>query len=250
MLAATEKLHSLLETNSKGNNSKGNKWRDDPQFYYHNRQAPAGSVNVSPGWFPLGHEVSNFIFIDMRQLVYDEQRVAKHPKVCPQLNLVAGSEWLDEISRSNMVLSAILAVIHPELYEAGKETNLRLGNDPDFQDHDVDHVLSRWGSAFNGVAVLSNRITPAHRDGKSRKQWYDMLVTLGAYQNCQLTLSGLGVSFDYGPGTVVGLSGMMLVHEVSKFEGDRVCYAYFMRDSVHEWAGVPVNNWMNTKYYK
>jgi hypothetical protein len=159
-------------------------------------------------------------------------------------------EWLDAISRSNMILSAILAVIHPELYEAGLETYARLGMDANFKVHDVHNVLSRWGSAFNGVAVLSNRITPAHRDGNSRKHWYDILVTLGAYQECQLKLAGLAVSLDYGPGTVVGLSGMVLQHEVSGFEGERVCYAYFMRNNVHEWANVPASNWMNTKYYE
>ena len=40
-------------------------------------------------------------------------------QVSTSLNLLAGLEWLDEISTSNMILSAILAVIHPELYNAG-----------------------------------------------------------------------------------------------------------------------------------
>ena len=57
-------------------------------------------------------------------------------------------------------------------------------------------------------------------------------------------------TLEYGPGTVVGLSGMILEHEVSDFEGERVCYAYFMRDSVHEWAKVRPGTWMNTEYYK
>jgi hypothetical protein len=56
---------------------------------------------------------------------------------------------------------------------------------------------------------------------------------------CNLKLPGLGLSLEYGPGTVVGFSGTMLEHEVSSFEGDRVCYAYFMMDAVHEWAKVP-----------
>jgi hypothetical protein len=65
-----------------------------------------------------------------------------------------------------------------------------------------------------------------------------------------LDLPGLGLSLDYGPGTVVGLSGMMLEHEVSGFKGDQVCYAYFMKDNVHEWAKVPGGTWMKTDYYE
>jgi hypothetical protein len=43
---------------------------------------------------------------------------------------------------------------------------------------------------------------------------------------------------------------MVLEHEVSDFEGERVCYAYFMRDNVHEWAGVrPPGDWMDRDYY-
>lgn len=65
-----------------------------------------------------------------------------------------------------------------------------------------------------------------------------------------MELPGLGISLEYGPGTVVGLLGMILEHNVDHFEGERVCYAYFMRDSVHEWAGVPGNSWMSIDHYR
>jgi len=74
-------------------------------------------------------------------------------------------------------------------------------------------------------------------------------VTLGRYRNCNLNLPGAGISLEYGPGTVVGLLGATLEHEVPRFEGERVCYAYFMRDNVHEWAGVSGYTWMATEYY-
>jgi hypothetical protein len=65
-----------------------------------------------------------------------------------------------------------------------------------------------------------------------------------------LKLLGLGISLEYGPGMIVGLSGKVLEHEVPSFERDRVCYAYSMRNNVHEWAKVLASDWMNTKYYK
>ncbi|KAF8261274.1 hypothetical protein EI94DRAFT_1607556, partial [Lactarius quietus] len=65
-----------------------------------------------------------------------------------------------------------------------------------------------------------------------------------------LKLPGLGLSLEYGPGTVIGLLGMTLEHEVSDFEGERVCYAYFIRDNVHEWARVLEHTWMTTSQYQ
>jgi len=80
--------------------------------------------------------------------------------------------------------------------------------------------------------------------------WYDMLATLGSYRNCNFELPGLRITLDYGPGTVVGLLGKVLEHAVPNFDGDRVCYAYFMKNNVHEWAKAPSGNWMRTKYYQ
>ncbi|KAF8260223.1 hypothetical protein EI94DRAFT_1611692, partial [Lactarius quietus] len=65
-----------------------------------------------------------------------------------------------------------------------------------------------------------------------------------------LELPGLGISLEYGPGTVIGILGATLEHEVSQFEGERVCYAYFMRDNVHECAKVPGHSWMETGCYE
>ena len=169
------------------------------------------------------------------------------PQVSANFRLPAALDWLDAISESNAILSAILAVIHPKLYDAGWKTLKRLR---DTLERDPQNVLSRWASAFSGVAIISNCSTPPHRDGSSRHNWYDMLVTLGRYWGCDLKLLGLGISLEYGPGTVVGLSGSVLEHAVPSFEGDRVCYAYFMRNNVHEWANIPGSEWMYTSYYK
>ena len=158
----------------------------------------------------------------------------------------AAKKWLDAISQSNSILSAILAIIHPELHDAGQETFNQLRQHADMPCQDVLH---QWTSAFNRVSIIYNHITPPHQDGNSRRQWYDLLVTLGHYQNCNLELLGLGLSLEYGPGTVVSLLGATLEHEVPHFEGERVCYAYFMRDSVHEWVKVLGHSWMTTGYY-
>jgi len=159
----------------------------------------------------------------------------------------AALDWLDSISESNAVVSAILAVIHPKLYDAGRQTADCLRNTPQIGPQDI---LCRWASVFNGVSVISNRITLPHRDTGSRFNWYDILATSGRYEGCTLELLSLGISLEYSTGSVVGILGKVLMHEVRTFEGDRVCYAYFMRNNVHEWARVPGSDWMYTKYYK
>ena len=120
--------------------------------------------------------------------------------------------------------SAILAVIHPELHNAVQKTFNRLREH--YEIVNPQDILSPWTSTFNGVSVNFNHLTPAHQDGKSRRQWYDLLVTLGSYWNCNLELLGLGLLLEYSSGTVVGLMGSTLQHQVSHFEGERVCYAY------------------------
>ena len=180
-------------------------------------------------------------------MILNQAMVQKFPQASANFCLPAALEWLDSISESNAILSAILAVIHPNLYDAGWQTAKCLRDTPEIEPQDV---FSQWASIFSGIAVISNRFTPPHQDGSLRYHWYDMLVTLGRYRNCNLELLGLGISLEYGPGTVVGIAGNLLEHAVPGFEGDRVCYAYFMRNNVHEWANIPASNWMHTQYYE
>jgi len=170
-----------------------------------------------------------------------------HPQVSANFREPTALDWLDWILESNAVLSAILAVIHPKLYDAGQLTAKHLRDTPGIHPQDV---LCWWASVFNGISIISNHSTPSHRDGSSRNNWFDILATLGSYQGCNLELPGLGISLEYGPSTVVGILGRVLEHAVHDFMGDRVCYAYFMRDNVHEWANVPCSDWMNTSYYE
>ena len=154
---------------------------------------------------------------------------------------------MQAISESNAISSAILAVIDPKLYDAGRQTAKRLMETPGTDPYDIH---SHWASVFSGISVICNRETPPHRDGNSRLHWYDILVTLGRYRDCMFELPGLGISLEYGPGTAVCLLGNVLEHAVPNFEGDRVCYAYFMRDNVYEWAKIPASDWMYTKHYE
>lgn len=138
----------------------------------------------------------------------------------------------------------MLWVMHPALFAAARETLIQFN-----QQDDLQEVLSKWTSVFNGLSVISNRETPIHRDNNSQPEWYDMLVTLGSYSNGIMELPGVGLRLRYNAGTVVGLGGKMLSHGVAASEGDRICYAYYMRDAVHYKADVPSPSWMRTDVY-
>src|SRR6266404_9511956 len=147
----------------------------------------------------------------------------------PQVVAIFGSpsafDWLNQMVESNAVSSAILVVIHPHLYAARQQTLSHLWLSPEIRGQDV---LKLWNSAFSRISVIFNGRIQAHRDSQSRYHWYDLLVTLGHYQNCVWELPGDGISLDYGPGTVVGLLGMVLQHQVSRVVGEGGRYAHFM----------------------
>jgi hypothetical protein len=172
--------------------------------------------------------------------------VQQYPQVSANFSSPAALDWLGAILESNAILSAILAVIHPKLYDAGRQTTKHLRDTLEINPQGI--ILSQWASIFSDVAMISNHFTPLHQDRSLRCNWYDILVILERYRNCHLELPDLGISLKYGPGMIVGLSGKVLEHKVPSFKGDRVCYVYFMRNNVYEWANFPASNWMNTKY--
>lgn len=109
-------------------------------------------------------------------------------------------------------------------------------------------ILDVWCCPFSGVAVMCNRETPRHRDPNGRDNWYDLLFTMGTYDNLDLLLPGLNSAFCYTPGTVVALCGRVLSHEAkSIISGDRVCYAWFMREDVRRYLHGPEGTYSNVR---
>jgi hypothetical protein len=99
-------------------------------------------------------------------------------------------------------------------------------------------LLQYWSSRFSGMSVISNQECLIHRDVQARKPWYEILATFGDYTYGRMELPSLVLWLEYDPGTVIGLTGRVVPHGVANSTGNRVCLAYYMRDSVHERAGV------------
>jgi hypothetical protein len=136
--------------------------------------------------------------------------------------------WMAASKDSMELLNKTLQLIHPDLYHNGCFALDKLRNGPFTLE-----LASSWTSVYTGVSIISNRITKPHRDRNGKNSWYDLLVTLGNYKEAVLKFEELGVEFAYNPGTVVGCCGNLFTHEVGDWgEGDRICYAFFMRKAV------------------
>jgi hypothetical protein len=154
------------------------------------------------------------------------------------LKLSHGQLFMRKLEQPSMLLSALLSVIHPNLYSTAKDAMQKLHEDPR-----LGAAAAEWPSVFSGLQVISNRLTPHHRDFKSRCSWYDILCSVGPYTDASLSLSNLGVKLEYKSGSVVAIGGRIVQHGVEAYSGERVCFAYFMRANVHERLRVPNASW-------
>ena len=82
------------------------------------------------------------------------------------------------------------------------------------------------------MQLIANRETPNHRDTKGWPLGYDLLATFGCYDNGVLTLPTMGLKCVYNPGTVTGLMGKVFIHGVPPVNGERFCFAQFVRPGV------------------
>jgi hypothetical protein len=97
-----------------------------------------------------------------------------------------------------------------------------------------DHKnVFQWPSAFGGLGVISNRVTPDHWDAGGCYPWYDILVAAGDCEEAFLEMPDLRTKFKYAPGTLVAVCGKPLRHGVPRWSGwERLCYAHYLRGNV------------------
>ncbi|EAU80456.2 hypothetical protein CC1G_12549 [Coprinopsis cinerea okayama7 len=145
-------------------------------------------------------------------------------------------EFIERISESVAVLGAILAVIHPALFEMGLEMLAGL-NSGIIPAGDLEHLrtlLKYWSSPFTAFSLINNRRTDLHRDVCSPVYVYDLLYTGGNYVNGRIEIRGIGIRCRYDPGTVVATLASCFPHGVPPVDGERVCIAHFFREQALE----------------
>jgi hypothetical protein len=100
------------------------------------------------------------------------------------------------------------------------------------------------------MSVICDRKTLVHRDQGGWPACYDLLVAGGAYDEAWLEVPDIGAKFRYQPGTAVALCGKVLRHFVNhSIGGQRLCYAHYMRNNVHNRLSIPQTSWVSLKFY-
>ncbi|KAG1841154.1 hypothetical protein C8R48DRAFT_543900, partial [Suillus tomentosus] len=93
--------------------------------------------------------------------------------------------------------------------------------------------LKHWAVVHISAAVMCNRDSPDHRDLKCPPEAFDVLTCIGSYGRAIMRLTNLGIDLVYKPGVMVSYSGRLVRHGIWVDEGDRIVWAWFMRDSMH-----------------
>ncbi|KAG2354743.1 hypothetical protein BDR07DRAFT_1494135 [Suillus spraguei] len=146
------------------------------------------------------------------------------PEVSASLKGPSSENILKAIARPAAIASAALRVMHPQQYFAGLRALSHLGDKAVSKElPQMPETLQYWASVFNSLSIISNRETPNHRDHLSIPECFDILTTMGNYSNARMR--------------------RIVRHGVDGGEGDRIAWAWYMRDSVHIYAGVPSCGW-------
>ena len=147
------------------------------------------------------------------------------------------------------ILNCIGMLICPEMFAAGAKAIKKL-KEGELVGKDF-HNVQRWPSFFSGLEVISNRITPYHRDSQATPAMYDFLVSAGSHNRTWLSLPDIKTRLSYNPGTVTALCGKVLRHGVRDWQPgkERLCIAHFMRDRVHDRLSIPRSNWVTDTSY-
>lgn len=208
-------------------------WRVSPMHFreVENGLRP-GAITLSPAWFQRGHENMDTSSLEV-----------SHSLMKPRV-----TAWLKKSDHLSLLVGGILAVIQPDLYDIGQAALRMIGREPRlvYKGEHFPDILPHWKSPFNVMSIISNRQTPLHRDNGGRYSWMDILVTLGEYSGGIFKLPGTGMSFNYDPGTVIGLAGRVLQHGATS-PGNRVCLAYYMRQNVIDYLELPPPGWTNLR---
>ncbi|KAI5999886.1 hypothetical protein F5J12DRAFT_784642 [Pisolithus orientalis] len=189
-------LHLLREPLQESIKASPQAWQMDKSYFCNNAELK-GAINLSPTWFQQGHGPQNG-FPEASWLLKS------------RMENTSTREWVDQMSNTNALLSAILHVIHLEAL-------ICLGEQAEQQaDSDMSFILPIWSSTYSSMDI--NGWDP----------WYDMLVTMGDYPPLDFVIPMLNLQLHYNPGTIIAFSGSALEHGVGAVDGDRACLAYYM----------------------
>ena len=167
-----------------------------------------------------------------------------------------GQTWMKTIAPVEQLLAKVFSMVSPKLHQAVVEVmlkvrwdDLQIGSQAWARDQIVETAW-KWPGATPGISVISNHATMCHMDIKGHKEWYDLLVAAGTYEECWFHLPDLDLDLKYLPGTIVAFNGRFLRHEVVEWKGgDRVCYAHWVRPTLLRALSIDLPPWVTQSEY-
>ncbi|KIK74083.1 hypothetical protein PAXRUDRAFT_89343, partial [Paxillus rubicundulus Ve08.2h10] len=143
--------------------------------------------------------------------------------------------WLLEIASVQQLLVDVLQVIHPGLHKACSQTLSAMRSNPHLQG-----TVTSWPAIFEVMQLIVHRITPWHWDPGGYPEVYDCLLNLGNCQDARLDIADCLASLSYPPGSVIYLTGKVLIHLVKEWGAgwERAVIAHFTKDMVQDRLGV------------
>ncbi|KAG2366113.1 hypothetical protein BDR07DRAFT_1373825 [Suillus spraguei] len=196
-------------------------WRYNQEWFKQgseNVESTPRCINLSLAWFQQGHENLS------------------DPEVSASLKGPFSENISKAIARLAAIASAALRVMHPQRYFAGLQALSHLRDKALSKElPQMPETLQYWASVFNTLSIISNQETPNHRDHLSVPECFNILTTVGNYSNARMSMPSLQLEFR------------IVRHGVDGVEGDRIAWAWYMRDSVHIYARVPSHGWARVK---
>ncbi|KLO06718.1 hypothetical protein SCHPADRAFT_1002187 [Schizopora paradoxa] len=177
----------------------------------------------------------------------DPQRLVDDAKPSKNTQSKEVKAWVSELQSWEAILNQTTALVAPLQHQAGVEAQEEiLIDEKGVLTESMKNTIRNWPSVFTGISVISNRITPPHRDKGGAVYDFDVLASTGTHTRATIQILDTGLTFAYGPGVVVILLGKLLQHAVPSWKGgERVCYAHFMKDNVLRRYSKTERTWVN-----
>lgn len=172
-----------------------------------------GELSMSPAWHAIGHNKLS---------------------CSPILKEKKGIEFLENAKDSLSLFGSALWLLHPELARRGCTImdSIRQGTLDEDCIQKIPDSRCNWPTPCTAMSIISNKRSAPHRDNKGIPQFFDILITLGHYDNGVFNIPTLGLHFEYNPRTMVALCGKVLIHEVNEVNNQRICFAQYFHERV------------------
>ncbi|KAG1772258.1 hypothetical protein EV702DRAFT_976827 [Suillus placidus] len=189
-------------------------------------------INIAPCWFQQGHECYG--------PPPENPDDGFKPEIYATLKGERSLSTITAMQRPALLASTALCIMHPQLYWASVRTQVELSRwSVDQGLPDMHSLLKHWASVYTGASVMCNRNSPDHRDPKCPPEAFDILTCIRNYHHGVMQLTNLGIDLLYNLGVMVSYSGHLVRHGINVAEGDRIVWAWFLQDSVHNYARMP-----------